>query len=202
MGFITKNNPIGIDIVINDIIEPMYNELIEFGWTGYEAYHRAYKNPKSNEGLFVPEAYTGQKDGDNEYTEVFYDDTKTATSFFLTGSTTTRTNGNYTVPISIIFQLNAEELYENLGHRADEEARNDAIIAIERSVVGSRITSIVTEVKDVYAEFDTSRINFTDMSPFHVFRINLDVIVDYSCDYFCTYPAGGGFQYTFNFGLN
>lgn len=201
MGFVTKNNPIGVDIVINGIIESMYENLIEFGWKEYTAYHRCYKNPKDKDGKYVPEAYTSKFDGDNEYSDVLFDDTQISTSFFITGNSTNYDNGIYTVPLSIIFQLNSLKLYSKLGHRADEESRNDAIVAIQDGPYGNGITSIVTHLPDVYAEFDTEGIVFTDMSPFHVFRVNLDVQVDYSCDYYCTYPKGGGFQYVIDSGL-
>jgi hypothetical protein len=200
MGYITKNNPIGVDVVINNIIESMYLDLVKYGWTGYEAYHRVFKNPKDNGDLFVPEAFTGFQDGDNDYSEVLLDDTRTGTSFFLTGSSTTYTNGNHLVPLSIIFQLNSVELYPNLGHRADEEARNDVVVALQNA--GYRDVEIVTEIANVYNEFDTSNIAFDDMNPYHVFRINLNATVDYSCNYYCTYPDRGGFQYKFNSGLN
>tara|TARA_R110002126_G_scaffold57442_1_gene152194 strand:+ start:5614 stop:6225 length:612 start_codon:yes stop_codon:yes gene_type:complete len=202
MGYVTKNNPIGIDIVINDIIESMYDNLISAGWSNYEAYHRCYKNPKNNDGLFIPEAYTSKYDGGNEYEEVLLNDKFSSTSFFLTGSTTEYSDGNYKVPLSIIFQLNSVELYPKLGHRADEEARNDAIVSIRNSPEGKNIKSIVTDVNNVYSEFDTEGINFSDMSPFHVFRVNLEVLVDYSCDYYCTYPVGGGFGYVNDSGFD
>ena len=202
MGYITKANPIGVDIVINDIISEMYDGLTSAGWTNYEAYHRCYKNPTSNEGQFIPEAYTSKYDGNNEYQEVLLNDKHYSTSFFITGDETTYDNGNYKVPISIIFQLNSLKLYPDLGHRADEEARNDAITTLRDGPNGGLITSIVTSVPKVYAEFDTDNINFSDMSPFHVFRVNLEVLVDYSCDYKCTYPSSNtGFSYIFNSGF-
>ena len=203
MGFVTKINPIGVDRVINDIIESMYDTLIENGWSDYEAYHRVYKNAVDSSGQFIPEAYVADSVDQHDYREVLMDDTKRSTSFFLTGDSTNRENGNYKIPLSIIFQLNSQELYDRLVTRADEESRNDAIVAIENGPHGTEITSIVTSIPEVYAEFVTDNITFTDMSPMHVFRVNLEVIVDYSCDYYCTYPDGqGGFNYKIGSGLN
>ena len=192
MGFILKTTPIGVDIAINDIIESMYPELIKAGWTNYEAYHRAYKNPIDQTGTFVPEVYTAKSVRSNEYKEVLMDDKKVNTSFFITGDSTEQENGNFKVPISIIFQLNSKKLYPNFTTRADEEARNDAMVAVQNSVNSGIIVNMVTSIPVVYAEFNTDKIVFTDMSPMHVFRINLEVLVDYSCGYRCTFPGGTG----------
>jgi hypothetical protein len=204
MGYVTKNQPIGSDIVINEIIKTMYESLIDSGWTGYEAYHRVYKNPKAGGNLYTPEAYTEQSENSNgDYQEVLLDDNQNSTSFFVTGDTTTYTNGIYKLPISVIFQVNLKELYGDIEHLPDEEARNDAIVAIRKSVNGrSNITSVVTHVPNVYNEFDTSQSRLDDMFPFHVFRINMEVPVNYNCCYKCTYGESGGFQYVLNFGMN
>jgi len=198
MGYVVKNSPIGVDIVINDIIESMYEGLTDAGWQNYEAYHRAYKNPKRDGEKFIPEAYTKS----NEYEEVLLNDELYSSSFFITGSNTTSEQGNYSVPLSVIFQVNLNELYKNVEHRADEEARNDAIVSIKNGPIGNKITSIVTDLPKVYEEFDTLGMNFNDMEPFHVFRVNMEVLVDYSCDYFCTHGDGGGFDYIFDQGMN
>lgn len=203
MGYVVKQNPIGIDIVINDVIESMYDSLIDSGWTDYEAYHRVYKNAKDSSGNFIPEAFVADSVNQDDYREVLFDDNKRSTSFFLTGDATTRESGNYKVPMSVIFQVNCQELYDRLVGRADEEARNDAIVAIEKNSHGVNITSIETSIPVVYSEFVTDNVTFTDMSPMHVFRINMDVLVDYSCDYYCTYPEGlGGYDYKVGSGMN
>lgn len=204
MGYVTKNNPIGVDIVINDLVESIYDDLTSFGWTNYEAYHRVYKNPVSATGEFIPEAYTGESINQHDYKEVLMDDTYRSTSFVLTGDNTTFENGLYSIPLSIIFQVNCQELYDQLTHRADEEARNDAIVAVQRALPSSRLESIVTSIPVVYSEFKTDNITFTDMTPYHVFRVNTSVLVDYSCDYFCTYLSDEdtGFNYRFDSGLN
>tara|TARA_R110000764_G_scaffold72464_4_gene148646 strand:+ start:3401 stop:4012 length:612 start_codon:yes stop_codon:yes gene_type:complete len=203
MGYVTKVNPIGVDIVINNIIESMYEGLESAGWTNYEAYHRCYKNPVDGEGQYIPEAYTAESVNQHDYREVLMDDNKRSSSFFITGDSTSYDNGLFKVPISIIFQLNSQELYDQLVSRADEEARNDAIVSIREGAYGSSITSIDTSIPVVYSEFKTENIAFTDMSPLHVFRVNLSVDVDYSCDYYCTYPVGdGGFDYKMGSGIN
>jgi len=44
-----KDKPKGIDKVVNDLNEQLFNDLtIVNGWEGYNAYHRAYKNPTQN----------------------------------------------------------------------------------------------------------------------------------------------------------
>jgi hypothetical protein len=202
MGYVTKTNPVGVDSVINQIVESMYENLINYGWTNYEAYHRAYKNPKRDGEKYVPEVYSKQSVQTNEYTEVLLDDDKFSTSFFITGNNTNNSNGNYTVPISVIFQVNSQQLYPDLEYRADEECRNDAIVALKDGVYGNKITSVITDIPRVYEEFDILGMTFNDMQPFHVFRVNMDVPVNYDCNYRCKYGEPGGFDYELDAGMN
>ena len=206
MGIVIKNNPIGIDKVITNLQEGMYTALIENGWTNYDCYHRAYKNVKNvGSGDYIPEVYTADSVQSGQYEEVLLNDRVNSTSFFIAGNNTPYDNssGLFKNDISIIFQINSENLYSNVTHRADEEAKNDVIAAIKEAGYGKYITGIVTHVPDVYNEFDTSKLETDDMHPYFVFRVNLNVNVDYNCNYYCTYPIindlSGGFEYILDF---
>ena len=204
MGIVIKNNPIGVDKVITKLQEYMYTELINNGWTNYECYHRAYRNIKTvGSGNYVPETYTASSVNTGQYEEVLLNDRNNSTSFFTVGNNTTSNNGLFTTDISVIFQINTENLYSNVTHRADEEAKNDVVVSIKESGFGKYITSIVTQVEDVYNEFDYTNLETDDMHPYFVFRVNMTVPVDYKCDYYCTYPIEnevlGGFNYVLDF---
>ena len=197
MGIVIKNNPIGIDAEISRLNESIYTDLInDAQWTNYDAYHRAYKNPKSAGGEYIPEAYTAN----NNYEEVLLNDKENSTSFFITGSSLNYASGIYTAPVSLIFQVNTNNLYINTSHRADEESRNDVIKAVNDAGYSKYLLSIDTEVPNVYAEFSKENIDFTDMSPYHVFRLNFEIPVSYDCYYACKY--GGGFEYVLDFVFN
>lgn len=204
MGYVTKEHPIGVDCIINSLNESIYESLKESGWENYDAYHRCYKTP-INSSEYIPEAFTEVSNKRNgEYQDVLMQ-TGLNTSFFITGNTTTPISGLYMMPISIIFQVNCEELYFNVvSHRADEEARNDAIVAVQNSSFGNDITAIHQDINQVYAEFSKESIKFDDMNPYHVFRIDLNVSVDYCSSHKNKYPntENQGFNYVGESGLN
>jgi len=195
-----KNNPVGIDKTINDINETVYNSL---GWTpenniSYNAYSRALKNPRN--GGIVPEVYkvedvtTGIPFG--EYSEVLYDDNVNASSFFYVDDNVSAVdNGRlFTTTISMVFQLDLSVVANNILHRGDEEIHRKIVNAINDSTEG-RVNAVITNIPSVYSEFDISQIEFTDMHPFHCFRVDIDVDFEYECCVDCELikPTDQGF---------
>tara|TARA_R110000765_G_scaffold67450_2_gene130283 strand:+ start:772 stop:1380 length:609 start_codon:yes stop_codon:yes gene_type:complete len=200
MGLVTKIKPIGVDLKINSINKSLYSHLInESKWINYEAYHRVYAN-ETEKGI-VPEAYTEQSIDSNDYKEVFLND-NFSSSFFTLDDNIDLRDRNSSQNISIYFQLNVKELYPNVTHRADEEARNDVIVALKKNPHVNKVLGVVKGMRNVYEGFDTSQIKWTDMNPFHVFRVDITTNVNYSCDWFCAYgDTFGGFEYTMDFGM-
>ena len=127
-----------------------------------------------------------------EYIEVFNDDNYAATSFYYTEDTRDFTEfgrlSNSTV--SIIFQLDLATLY-GTNKRYDEEAHRDVILAIQKTRTGE-ITTLETGIENVYSEFDTTQIQYDDMQPFHVFRIDFEVPYEYDCCDDCSYENLSG----------
>src|ERR1044072_8615504 len=121
---ITKTNPVGIDVAIQNLQTHLHKQLVvKWGLTGaddpaYQSYGRVYRNKKDSQ--YIAEAYIGN----NEYKEVYWDDTLTAISFFGTGSKTTFDVGNK-VDVHQVFFVNVDKVKPNKAHRADEEVRNE-----------------------------------------------------------------------------
>lgn len=181
-----KQNPIGIDTVINNINYLVYNEL---NWkttadmpVNYTGYHRALKNPR-NDGI-VPEVFLVNKSrfSKGEYSEVLYDDTLDASSFFyIDDNQTSSDNGRFmNTTLSMVFQVNLNKVAENIAHRGDAEIHRLVVKAINKSPYGT-FSQLVTGIPNVYSEFDQSQITFTDMHPFHCFRVDIDVNYQFSC---------------------
>jgi len=182
---ILKDKPVGIDTVINNINDLVFTDL---GWIStaefpinYTAYHRALKNPINN-GL-VPEVYEIEEGTVfGEYTQVLYDDNLDASSFFYTSdSIDTIDNGRmFNTNLSMVFQVDLSKVADNIYHRGDSEIHRIVVNAINKGIYG-KVSSVVTGIPNVYSEFDQSQIQFTDMHPFHCFRVDIDVNYEFDC---------------------
>jgi hypothetical protein len=182
---ILKESPVGIDTVINNINNLVFTEL---DWLStndnpinYTAYHRALKNPRN--GGIVPEVYEideGTRSG--EYTEALYDDRLNASSFFYVEDTQTPIdNGRlFNTTVSMVFQVNLDVVADNVKHRGDAEIHRVVVNAINKGIYG-KVSGVVTGIPNVYSEFDQSQIEFTDMHPFHCFRVDIDVSYAFDC---------------------
>ena len=193
-----KDNPKGVDKVINDLNEQLFNDLTTVnGWEDYNAYHRAYKNPTQN-GI-VAEVF--DKD-DKDYKEVFFDDTLNASSFFVIEDEMPATdNGRiFTTTISAIFQVDLSTIAGKIETRADEEIVAQVINSLQLNKFGE-ISSVTRGIENVYSGFRTDQIQYTDMQPFFCFKIDLEVNFQYDCCDDCDYFEGAqGFLLLENLG--
>jgi len=184
---ILKTNPVGIDTVINNINKLVFDGL---DWlstndnpVNYTAYHRALKNPRN--GGIIPEVYEIDTDTrSGEYSEVFYNDRLDASSFFYVDDNIgTVDNGRlFDTTLSMVFQVDLSVVADNIKHRGDAEIHRVVCNAINKSVYGN-VSGLVTGIPNVYSEFDQSQIEFTDMHPFHCFRVDIDVNYEFGCCY-------------------
>ena len=174
MNLTQKISPKGIDIVIDEIQEHLSSSI---SWTNFNCYPRIYK--EENQSGVKPMLYVGT----NDYEDVFYDDTLNGSCFFYEEDTRNATDNGYfnNVKLSIVFQLDLTALFPTIIHRADEEAHNKVIIALKK-LMPYKVTNLVTGYKNVYAEFDTSQVQYDDISQYHVFRVDMEVIVNNNCN--------------------
>ena len=183
---ILKDSPVGIDAVINNINDLVYTELDwlstdEENPVNYTAYHRALKNPRGA-GL-VPEVYNLENGSTfGEYTEALYDDSLDASSFFYTSDSIDTIDNGYmfSTTLSMVFQVDLSKVADNIKHRGDAEIHRIVVNAINKGIYG-KVSSVVTGIPNVYSEFDQSQIEFTDMHPFHCFRVDIDVNYSFDC---------------------
>ncbi|PHR23554.1 MAG: hypothetical protein COA36_16620 [Desulfotalea sp.] len=181
-----KLNPVGVDVVINDIQRQVSTAL---NWTDYNAYHRIYKIEKA-EGGIIPEFYTGENEArSGEYEEVYLNDNLMASSFFYSQDTVTANDGGHLMDntISMVFQVDLNRLNGD-NKRADEHVHRDVIRAINDSGHG-KVSSLVTKLSNVYSEFDITQIRWNDMQPFHCFRVDIAVNYQFDCCDDCMYQS-------------
>jgi hypothetical protein len=170
----TKTNPKGIDEPIQKLQQYLYGKLIS-AWglsnEDFKCYGRAYKNDLGNG--FIPEVYVGN----NEYKEVFLDDTVKVLSFFGV-SDERKGKFDFTTEVFLIFFVDISKL-KSLQHRADEEVKMDVLKLFEISLFGFELNGFTTAKEQVLKEYTGSRRNDSlkhiDMHPKHCFRLNFSL---------------------------
>ena len=174
---IQKSNPVGIDYVISQLQKKVYDFLtVKKGFTKYDSYERAYVNPKGTSE--IPEVYVGK----NEYKEVLFNDKFNITSFFVVDDKRNYDKENargFIQNVSLIFQCNLKALYPSITHRADEEFNKDAFNALKYAYSGIDINEMITGIDNVYSDFDKTRLEYVDMSSFHIVKLNFDLTYKY-----------------------
>jgi len=162
-----KENPIGIDIPIQNFQRFLHRKLCETWKTSeYESYGRAYKN-QTKKGGYIPEVYNGK-----DYKEVLFNDKTHALSFFIVGDVQKELMQQREADVALIFCVNVQKLKPNITHRADEEVRINVIELCDLRQFSFDMISVITGIKSVFAEFDISQIKYRDMNPLHCFRLN------------------------------
>lgn len=157
----SKENPIGIDHKIYLLQKSLYSKT---GWNNIEVYGRVYRNP--NDGGYKPEAYV--KDG--EYKDVFTNDLKSGTIFFIENEVHTFTGGyEFETEVKIVFMLDLKKLF-GTNVRNDQEVHQKAILEVRKHKYFT-LTKIEKGVENILKGFNTSNIKINDMQPYHVFAI-------------------------------
>jgi len=174
MANLTKTNPKGLDIVIDNIQRKVY-ELTDLWNVELDGYPRC--QILMRDGKKTIEAYLGN----DEYSGslIFAEENK---FFILAGESIEHiTNTYYKTTIEIYFILNLEEIYPSIDHRADEEVRVD-VLNILNEISGVNVIKVEHNTDKVFARFN-NRISqnyeheYTDdMQPYHYFKVLLDIL--------------------------
>lgn len=173
MNFL-KTNPEGIDIPIQKFQKNLFNKL---NWGDINVYGRVYKNIHKNE-KFVAEVYIGN----DEYKEVFTDDTKNATIFFSEDDTHTTNDGySFNTKIKVVVICNLKKIYPNDLERADVKAQKDVLRIFQTPIFNFQ--NLEKGVKKCIGEFYTDDILLSDMHPLHIFSITGEINYTISCNH-------------------
>jgi hypothetical protein len=178
MALIQKTDPKGLDIKIDSFQSYMYNKLTALGVSDWQSYPRIYSVPtsaNSNRFGLIPVHFVSGID----YDEVFMDDDFIITSYFYTDATETIDNWIPKTKVSWICQMNLDELFPSASHRFDEEF-NVMVKDAAKNYTGYgtfTLTNIKKTIDEVYREFVTDQIKFTNMQPYYNVRFEFDVVV-------------------------
>jgi hypothetical protein len=173
---ITKNNPVGIDAVIDKVQRKMFAALSETWPAGikYDCYPRCYRNKKDN-GYIAEVFLSGTK---KDYKEAYWDDKLAALSFFGIDPTIDLGDGNKAL-IHVVFFVDLKKLKPNVSERADEEVRLDVQKILQKQIAATRLLRVTTGLENVLKEYPGSyrdeRLKAVDMHPVHCFRFDIEV---------------------------
>lgn len=180
MSNFTKENPIGLDVVIDAIQRKIYG-LKDVWNVDLNGYSRC-QILKNQEGNKTIEFYLGK----GEYTGSLIN-AENNKFFFLANEAVENVNENfYTTKIELYFMINLQEIYPEINHRADEEVRVDVLNLINE-IDSVKVDKIEFSSDKVFGRFN-NRISqnyeyeYTDdMQPYHYFKVLINVL-EYKID--------------------
>jgi hypothetical protein len=174
MGNLIKYNPVGLDVVIDNIQRKVY-ELKDLWGVELDGYPRC--QILMREGKKTIEAYLGN----DEYSGslIFAEENK---FFMLAGESIEHiSNTYYKTTIEIYFILDLDQIYPSIQHRADEEVRVD-VLNVLNAIQGINVLKVEHNTDKVFARFN-NRISqnyeheYTDdMQPYHYFKVLIDIL--------------------------
>jgi hypothetical protein len=144
-------------------------------------YGRVIKSISKDGKSLIPEVYTSN----SERKEVYYDDITAAGGnvFFIESDDEHKTKDGklFTAKIKIVFMLNLEKQIPGKSYRVDSEIHDKCMKLIQKSKA-IEITGLEKGIKNVFKDFDTTRIKLSDTSPYHIFSINGDLKYQFNCN--------------------
>lgn len=178
MGLVVKTNPVGVDTVINDMQNRVWDHLASFQ-SDWDSHPRCYVNPKGQD----KSKNTAEFFSNNDYTDVLMSDKVALSTFWLADQNRTYSRTIVTQRVSLIVQCSdLTKLYPEITHRADEELLSAFVDAHESFRIGRQaLESIDVGVDEAYSGLDTSDLKFDNMNEFFVFRMNFTVKYDRKC---------------------
>lgn len=170
--------PVGIDYELQEMQKMFIASLWPDISTAKKQFnHRVFSNIRDGEK--VPEIYV--KNG--EYQEVLFDDRLSALSWFDVSDTAeTYDRTCYNQVVGLFFLVNLNNLYPTMAHRAVEEAHLAVQKIIMKRPTSFRITSLITG-ESAYGDYDTSKLRFPNMQPWHVFKFVCTVNYELNCQF-------------------
>lgn len=140
-------------------------------------YSRVFHNLDKN-GNLIGEVFTEGKD----YKEVMFDDRYMVNSFFDVSDTIENVNEELqtTRDVGIIFQCHLPSVYPTATNRLTEELYRDVLRVINTHSMLVTPNSIEAGL-GAYGDMYTGNLREFDMQPWHVFRVNTTMRIDYTC---------------------
>ena len=161
-----KDNPVGLDVVIDIIQKRLYNKLTPLWNVKLEGYPRCYevkRNKKTTIEHFL---------GRNEYKSLIHSDENKF--FFIVKDNIKQVSfTTYNAVIELYFIVNVQDCKPSIKHRADEEVRNEVINVLSTIGVADALKTIIIDTASVFRGYDYELLN--DMHPHHCFKVIFEI---------------------------
>jgi len=182
---------VGIDVPIARLQYAFANTL----WTSVSTrayYGRAYRN-LDNQGNLVAELFVAQ----NDYMEVMFDDRYEVQCFFDPSNTTQNVQQDEQTQreCAIIFACKVDKVYPLELGRVTEQLYRDVLEVIQDTSPLSVIPQDIVGGLQAYGDLNVDKLKAYDMQPWHVFRVNTMMRVEYNCTELIS--GVGGYEYPF-----
>jgi hypothetical protein len=172
------NELIGIDYPIA-LVQSAFAENLWPEITRRIFYARTYRN-LNRQGQLIAEVY----DQRGEYIEVQFDDTYDALCFFDPDDVVNQIEEELvtTRECGIIFAVNYENIHTLYESRVTEELYRDALKVIQDYASSLVIPNQIVAGINAYGDLSTSKLKAFNMHPWHTFRIQTTMKVDFDCN--------------------
>lgn len=189
-----KANPAGVDIAITAQQGYFYPAMKKvFGMTtltdptdtAFDLYGRAHNNPKNKGG--APEVM----DPTGQYKEVLFNDRKlVGQGFYIVGPKVGYSAGSAQAQVALIMQYTMSGITGGKYNPMHDEQVNQSVMEIvRRPRFGFVFTGLVKGVDNVFKEYGgwKDTVKFSDMYPWHVLRLEFNLIYNISGNYNCQF---------------
>lgn len=157
------------------LIQRYLDEHLPEYWAGVlHIYSVIYPTVKA--GKVIPEVYVGN----DEHTQIFFDDTKACIIAFDVNSRTIK-GLQHQANIDIVFNVNLKTIHSN-NLRETEKAIVEAHKVLRRCNFISNISKITETIKEVFKGYNLDDVNTNDLQPFYTFSFTGDVVYSETYD--------------------
>lgn len=166
MANYTKENPVGLDLVVDVIQKKLYNKLSPLWNVKLEGYPRCYEIKRSKKTTI--EHYIGK----GEYKSLISSDENKF--FFIVKDNIRQVSfTTYNAVIELFFIVNVQDCKPSIKHRADEEVRSDVISVLSSIGVADALKTIIIDTASVFRGYDYELLN--DMHPHDCFKVIFEI---------------------------
>ena len=166
MANYTKENPVGLDLVVDVIQKKLYNKLSSLWNVKLEGYPRCYEIKRSKKTTI--EHYIGK----GEYKSLISSDENKF--FFIVKDNIRQVSfTTYNAVIELFFIVNVQDCKPSIKHRADEEVRSDVISVLSTIGVADALKTIIIDTASVFRGYDYELLN--DMHPHDCFKVIFEI---------------------------
>ena len=164
-----QTSPEGVDVSIQRIQTHLYDKL---GWTNIDAFGRIYRIDEK------PTAFIKN----NDYKELFTNDKKTASIYFIVDDKHRTEDGiSFVVGVKIVFLVDLKKITLETDTRPDSLVQKQAMLCVNGAKSFRFNDGLETGLTNVFRGFNTENLERLDLNPLHLFSLNGEISYSKKC---------------------